>query len=116
MARIDRAEIVIDLLKLLQGEIVLPVVNIRKPDLLLETRPDCRPNWQFDLAEEASRGPPLVPRIGHRQSPILAIVESTPEVRAFPPPALPGLSGTMTLSDARQHRRSPRPLIIPAAP
>ena len=42
----------------------------------------------------------------HRQSP-----SSSPSSKAhqksgpFPPPALPGLSGTMTLSDSRQHRR-----------
>jgi AsmA family protein len=64
MARIDRAEVVIDLLKLLQGEVLLPAVSIRKPDLLLETRPDGSPNWQFGPSDEASPGPPALPRIG----------------------------------------------------
>ena len=64
MVRIDRAEVVIDLLKLLQGEILLPVVSIRKPDLLLETRPDGPPNWQSGPSDKASRGPAPLPRVG----------------------------------------------------
>ena len=54
----------VDLLKLVQGEIVLPEVRIAQPDLLLETRPDGPPNWQFGEAEETSPGPPALPRIG----------------------------------------------------
>ena len=64
MAKIDRVEVTVDLLKLLQGEIVLPELRIAQPDLLLETRPDGPPNWQFGEAEETSRGPPALPRIG----------------------------------------------------
>ena len=63
MAKIDRVEVTVDLLKLVQGEIVLPEVRIAKPDLLLETRPDGPPNWQFGEAEERSPGPPALPRI-----------------------------------------------------
>jgi uncharacterized protein involved in outer membrane biogenesis len=63
MAKIDRAEVRLDLLKLLEGEIVLPEARIVRPALLLETRPDGPPNWQFGAAE-ASRGSPAVPRIG----------------------------------------------------
>ena len=39
MAKVDRVEAQIDLLKLIQGDIVLPEVRIAQPDLLLETRP-----------------------------------------------------------------------------
>jgi AsmA family protein len=56
MAKIDRAEVTVDLLKLLRGEIVLPEVRIAKPALLLETRPDGPPNWQFGATKETSRG------------------------------------------------------------
>jgi AsmA family protein len=44
MAKIDRVEVRLDLLKLLEGEIVLPEARIARPALLLETRPDGRPN------------------------------------------------------------------------
>jgi uncharacterized protein involved in outer membrane biogenesis len=64
MAKIDRVEVAVDLLKLVQGEIVLPELRIAKPDLLLETRPDGPPNWQFGQAQEASPSPPALPRIG----------------------------------------------------
>jgi uncharacterized protein involved in outer membrane biogenesis len=64
MAKIDRAEVTVDLLKLIQGDIVLPEVRITRPDLLLETRPDGPPNWQFGEAQETSPGPPALPRIG----------------------------------------------------
>src|ERR1017187_10549668 len=37
----------------------------------------------------------------HRQSPALSFFKSTSEVRSFPPPALPGILGTATLSDFR---------------
>lgn len=63
MAKVDRAEVVVDVLKLLQGEIVLPEVGIIRPDLLLETRPDGPPNWQFGTGEP-SGGLPPVPTIG----------------------------------------------------
>jgi AsmA family protein len=63
MAKVDRVEVTVDLVKLVQGEIVLPEVRITQPDLLLETRPDGPPNWQFGGAKEASPGPPAVPRI-----------------------------------------------------
>jgi AsmA family protein len=63
MAKIDRVEARVDLLKLLQGDIVLPEVRITRPDLLLETRPDGPPNWQFGDAKETSPGPPALPRI-----------------------------------------------------
>jgi hypothetical protein len=63
MATVDRIEVVVDLRRLLQGEIVLPEVSIAKPDVLLETRPDQPPNWQFGAAEIA-QGPPSLPRIG----------------------------------------------------
>ena len=64
MAKIDRVEVTVDLLKLVQGEIVLPELRITQPDLLLETRPDGPPNWQFGEAQETSPGPPALPRIG----------------------------------------------------
>ena len=56
MAKIDRVEVTVDLLKLVQGEIVLPEVRIRRPDLLLETRPDGPPNWQLGEAKTLHRG------------------------------------------------------------
>ena len=63
MAKIGRVEAQVDLLKLIQGEIVLPEVRIARPDLLLETRPDGPPNWQFGEAKETTAGPPSLPRI-----------------------------------------------------
>ena len=63
MAKIDRVEVTVDLLKLMQGEIVLPEIRIARPNLLLETRPDGPPNWQFGEAQETSPGPPALPRI-----------------------------------------------------
>ena len=63
MGKIERVDVTVDLLELIQGEIVLPEVRITKPDLLLETRPDGPPNWQFDGADETARGPPALPRI-----------------------------------------------------
>jgi uncharacterized protein involved in outer membrane biogenesis len=63
MAKIDRVEAQVDLLKLIQGHIVLPELRIAQPDLLLETRPDGPPNWQFGEAKETSAGPPALPRI-----------------------------------------------------
>ena len=64
MAKIDRVEVTVDLLKFVQGEIVLPELRVTQPDLLLETRPDGPPNWQFGEAQETSPGPPALPRIG----------------------------------------------------
>ena len=64
MAKIARAEVTVDLRELLHGEIALPEVRIAQPSLLLETRPDGPPNWQFREAEEPSKGPPAPPRIG----------------------------------------------------
>ena len=63
MAKIGRVEAQVDLLKLIQGDIVLPEVRITQPDLLLETRPDAPPNWQFGEAKETTAGPPSLPRI-----------------------------------------------------
>jgi AsmA family protein len=64
MAKIDRVEVTVDLLELLEGEIVLPEIRIARPALLLETRPDGPPNWQFGRTEETVPGPPALPRIG----------------------------------------------------
>jgi uncharacterized protein involved in outer membrane biogenesis len=64
MAKIARAEVTVDLRKLLRGEIVLPEARIAQLSLLLETRPDGPPNWDFGKAAETSRGPPALPRIG----------------------------------------------------
>jgi uncharacterized protein involved in outer membrane biogenesis len=63
MAKIDRVEVRVDLLELVRGEIVLPEIKVERPDLLLETRPDGPPNWQFGEAEETSPAPPALPRI-----------------------------------------------------
>jgi uncharacterized protein involved in outer membrane biogenesis len=63
MAKIGRVEAQVDVLKLIQGDIVLPELRIAQPDLLLETRPDGPPNWQFGEAKETSQGPPALPRI-----------------------------------------------------
>jgi AsmA family protein len=64
MAKIARAEVTVDLGELLHGEVVLPKVRIAQPSVLLETRPEGSPNWQFREAEEPSKGPPAPPRIG----------------------------------------------------
>ena len=63
MAKVERVEVQVDLLKLVRGEIVLPDVRIAQPVLLLETRPEGPPNWQFGGAEETTPGPPTLPRI-----------------------------------------------------
>jgi AsmA family protein len=64
MAKVDRVEVTVDLLKLLEGEIVLPEIRIAQPTLLLETRPDGPPNWQFGETEETAPAPLGMPRIG----------------------------------------------------
>ena len=64
MGKIERVDVTVDLLELIQGEIVLPEVTITSPDLLLETRPDGPPNRRFGGAEKTSPGPPALPRIG----------------------------------------------------
>jgi AsmA family protein len=63
MAQVARAEVTVDLRKLLRGEIVLPEIRITRPDLLLETRPDGPPNWQFGEAKQTIAAPPALPRI-----------------------------------------------------
>ena len=64
MAKIGRIEVTVDLLKLVQGEIVLPELRLAQPDLLLETRADGPPNWQFGEGKDTTAGPPSLPRIG----------------------------------------------------
>ena len=58
MAKIGRIEVTVDLLKLVQGEIVLPELRLAQPDLLLETRADGPPNWQFGEGKDTTAGPP----------------------------------------------------------
>jgi hypothetical protein len=62
MLAVPRAEAVVDLPALLQGEIRLPEVSVTEPELRLETRPDGPPNWEFP-SEEPSQAP-TVPEIG----------------------------------------------------
>ncbi len=54
MARIDRAEIDLDLLPLLDGEIILPRLLLKDPWLLLETSEQGRHNWE--LSKESAAG------------------------------------------------------------
>ncbi len=63
MAKVDRVEAKVDLLKLFRGDLVLPEIRVTRPELLLETRPDGPPNWQFGEAKETTAGPPALPRI-----------------------------------------------------
>ncbi|MGH6944920.1 MAG: AsmA family protein [Geminicoccaceae bacterium] len=63
MVEVERAEVTVDLSKLVRGKIVLPEVRISRPDLLLETRPDGPPNWRLGK-EQPSQGPPTIPVIG----------------------------------------------------
>jgi AsmA family protein len=65
MFAVPRAEAVVDLPALLQGEIRLPEVRITEPALRLETRPDGPPNWEFPSEEPAKA--PRVPEIGQLQ-------------------------------------------------
>ena len=62
MLALARAEAVVDLRALIDGEIRLPEVSITEPVLRLETRPDGPPNWEFPSEEPA--GEPTVPHIG----------------------------------------------------
>jgi uncharacterized protein involved in outer membrane biogenesis len=120
MARIGRVEVVVDLLKLLQGEIVLPEVTIAKPELLLETLPDGPPNWQFGEPEETSRGPPALPRIGRLEVSNASIRyhdsgaggTSMPTSGASPAARTAGL----TLSATGMAQREPLDLEITGAP
>ena len=65
MLALARAEAVVDLRALIDGEVRLPEVSITEPVLRLETRPDGPPNWEFPSEEPA--GPPSVPV--HRAAP-----------------------------------------------
>jgi uncharacterized protein involved in outer membrane biogenesis len=62
MLALARAEAVLDLRALIDGEVRLPEVSITEPVLRLETRPDGPPNWEFPTEEPA--GEPTVPHIG----------------------------------------------------
>jgi AsmA family len=64
MAKFERAEVLVDVLKLHQGELVLPEVKIIKSHLLLEILPNGPSNWQFGEGAEPSQGPPVIPVIG----------------------------------------------------
>ena len=70
MAKIGRIEVTVDLLKLVQGEIVLPELRLAQPDLLLETRADGPPNWQFGEGERhVSQGrPPCRASVGWKSA------------------------------------------------
>ncbi|HEX5794415.1 MAG TPA: AsmA family protein, partial [Geminicoccaceae bacterium] len=62
MLALARAEAVVDLRALIDGEVRLPELSVSEPVLRLETRPDGPPNWEFPSEEPA--GPPSVPYIG----------------------------------------------------
>lgn len=58
MVQVERAVIGVELLPLLQGRIVLPEVDLTKPDVLLERNADGGANWTFDkIAKSQSIGP-----------------------------------------------------------
>jgi len=66
MLAVPRAEAVVDLPALIQGEIRLPEVSVTEPELRLETRPDGPPNWEFPSEEPSEELPPL-PYVGQLQ-------------------------------------------------
>jgi AsmA family protein len=61
MLEVQRAEFVVDLPALWHGRVELPELNISKPALRLETRPDGPPNWRF---KQSTGGGPPIPEIG----------------------------------------------------
>ena len=64
MLRVERAVIRIRLLPLLRGRIVLPEVELTKPDILLERSAEHGANWRFGKrASSASTGPSRAPEI-----------------------------------------------------
>ena len=70
MARVERAVIRIRLLRLVEGRIVLPEVELTRPDVLLERNTDGTSNWQFgdQPRSSASRwGPPEIQALSIRE-------------------------------------------------
>ncbi len=70
MVEIERAVIRIRPLRLLQGRIVLPEVELTRPDVLLETNADGTPNWRFGDEPPASAGrwgPPEIHALSIRE-------------------------------------------------
>lgn len=47
LARIERAEVVVDLPELLRGRVVLPEIRLVKPNIALQRHADGRANWTF---------------------------------------------------------------------
>ncbi len=54
----------VELLPLLAGRIVLPEVELTRPDVLLERNADGTPNWQFGAPAAAAERPARLPEIG----------------------------------------------------
>lgn len=64
MLRLERLEAEIDLLELLSGDIVLPLVALIEPDAVLLRDAQGRANWEFDTGpDEPDEGPPPLPQI-----------------------------------------------------
>jgi uncharacterized protein involved in outer membrane biogenesis len=53
MVRVERATVGVELLPLLRGRLLLPEVDLIKPDVLLERDADGKANWTFDKIEKA---------------------------------------------------------------
>jgi uncharacterized protein involved in outer membrane biogenesis len=58
MAHIGQLTLELQLASLLKGQIVLPLVDIRGPDLYLYANRDGRANWEFGTASPAARSQP----------------------------------------------------------
>ncbi len=70
MVKVERAVIRIRLLRLVEGRIVLPEVELTRPDVMLERNTDGTPNWQFGdrPPSSASRwGPPEIQVLSIRE-------------------------------------------------
>jgi uncharacterized protein involved in outer membrane biogenesis len=82
MLRVERAVIRIRLLPLLRGRIVLPEVELTKPDILLERSAEHGPNWQFGRrASAASTGSVSTGRWSAPEIHTLLIKEGTLQFR-----------------------------------
>lgn len=73
MARLERAVVGIELLPLLRGRVVLPEMNLTRPDILLERDVDGEANWTFGSEEStssASGNPPEIHALWIREGKI----------------------------------------------
>ena len=64
MLTLEHAAVQVKLLPLFAGRVVMPNMELTRPDVLLEVNQDGTPNWQFGAPATAASGPAELPEIG----------------------------------------------------